>query len=66
MKAKEIAEKLEALGATYREARGSHRLYRIGGCTTTLSMQRGEIPRGTLRAIERQMEPCLGKNWLGR
>ena len=23
-----------------------------------------DIPRGTLRAIERDLEPCLGKGWL--
>jgi hypothetical protein len=24
---------------------------------------RGDIPKGTLRAIQRQLEACLGKDW---
>jgi predicted RNA binding protein YcfA (HicA-like mRNA interferase family) len=31
----------------------------------TVPIHKGEdIPRGTLRAIERDLEPCLGKGWL--
>jgi len=33
--------------------------------TTTVQQHKGkDIPRGTLRAIERQMEPAFGKGWL--
>ena len=34
-------------------------------CFSTVPIHKGEdIPRGTLRAIERDLEPCLGKGWL--
>lgn len=36
-----------------------------GKCATTVPLHRGEdIRTGTLHAIERDMEPCLGKGWL--
>ncbi|HEX6221185.1 MAG TPA: type II toxin-antitoxin system HicA family toxin [Acidimicrobiia bacterium] len=66
MTAAELARRLRRLGVTYREARGSHRLYRIGECTTILPMHTGDLPKGTLREIERDLEPCLGKKWLTR
>jgi hypothetical protein len=31
---------------------------------TTVSQHAGDIPAGTLRAIERDLEPALGKGWL--
>lgn len=64
MTARDLAKRLKRLGVEYREARGSHRLYRIAGCTTVVPMHRGDIPKGTLRKIERDLEPCLGKKWL--
>jgi hypothetical protein len=34
-------------------------------CFSTVPIHKGEdIPRGTLRAIEHDLEPCLGKGWL--
>jgi predicted RNA binding protein YcfA (HicA-like mRNA interferase family) len=66
MAAADIARRLRKLGGTYREARGSHRLYRVGGCTTVVPMHKGDIPKGTLRKIERDLEPCLGEKWLTR
>lgn len=66
MTAAEVARRLLRLGATYREARGSHRLYRVGWCTTVLPMHKGDLPKGTLRKIERDLEPCLGDKWLTR
>ncbi|RRO98208.1 hypothetical protein CXF43_08655 [Corynebacterium bovis] len=48
--------------------RGSHQRWRatVDGVTalTTVPMHRGDIPIGTLRQIERQMEPVFGKGWL--
>jgi predicted RNA binding protein YcfA (HicA-like mRNA interferase family) len=47
--------------------KGSHAIYRTpGGCQTVVPLHTGDIPVGTLRAIQRQLEPCLGKGWLGR
>ncbi|HEX9559824.1 MAG TPA: type II toxin-antitoxin system HicA family toxin [Candidatus Dormibacteraeota bacterium] len=48
---------------------GSHmRIECDGGkCKTTVPVHRGQdLPAGTLRAIERDLEPCLGKRWLRR
>lgn len=44
---------------------GSHARVRCGDCQTTIPIHAGEdIPPGTLRAIERDLEPCLGRKWL--
>lgn len=45
--------------------KGSHRKATCGVCEATVPMHgKEDIPPGTLRAIERQLEPCLGKRWL--
>lgn len=47
--------------------RGSHVRVRCGECVTTVPVHTGEdLGPGLLRAIERDLEPCLGKGWLGR
>lgn len=43
---------------------GSHLSVRCGECTTTIAVHAGDIPIGTLRKIERDLEPCFGKGWL--
>ena len=57
---------LERLGCTRLRQRGSHVIVRCpGGCQTVVPVHAGEdISTGTLRAIERSLEPCLGKGWL--
>lgn len=57
---------LERLGCTRLRQRGSHVIVRCpGGCQTVVPAHGGEdIPTGTLRAIERSLEPCLGKGCL--
>jgi len=32
--------------------------------STTVAQHPGDIPRGTLRAIEKDLEPAFGKGWL--
>jgi predicted RNA binding protein YcfA (HicA-like mRNA interferase family) len=55
---------LERLGCEVVRQRGSHVRMRCGECSTTVPVHRGEdLPPGTLRAIERDLEPCLGKRW---
>jgi predicted RNA binding protein YcfA (HicA-like mRNA interferase family) len=45
--------------------KGSHLVVRCGKCQTTIPVHPGEdIGAGLLRAIVRQLEPCLGKKWL--
>jgi predicted RNA binding protein YcfA (HicA-like mRNA interferase family) len=52
---------------------GSHRRYVVtytdaaGGqmtVATTVAQHSGDIPAGTLRAIERDLEPAFGRGWL--
>jgi len=66
--ARELIAILHALGAVeVRKGRGSHVRFRVGTCSTTVPVHAGEDLRiGTLRAIERQLEPCLGERWLRR
>jgi predicted RNA binding protein YcfA (HicA-like mRNA interferase family) len=54
---------------------GSHRRHRAAntqqdGTTlnafTTVPQHPGDIPNGTLRAIERDLQPVWGKGWLRR
>ena len=62
-----VARRIEHLGGVVVRRKGSHVIYRTdGGCQTVVPMHAGDIPAGTLRAIERQLEPCLGKGWLSR
>jgi len=47
--------------------RGSHVRVRCGESATTVPVHAGEdLGPGLLRAIERDLEACLGKGWLGR
>jgi predicted RNA binding protein YcfA (HicA-like mRNA interferase family) len=52
---------------------GSHRRYivtytdvtgRQVTAMTTVAQHAGDIPAGTLRAIERDLEPAFGRGWL--
>jgi predicted RNA binding protein YcfA (HicA-like mRNA interferase family) len=45
--------------ATYADAAGRETMV-----ATTVPQHVGDIPAGTLRAIERDLEPTLGKGWL--
>jgi predicted RNA binding protein YcfA (HicA-like mRNA interferase family) len=54
---------------------GSHRRYVVVYTTpsgteataaTTVAQHSGDIPRGTLRAIEKDLEPAFGEGWLTR
>jgi predicted RNA binding protein YcfA (HicA-like mRNA interferase family) len=66
--AREVVQVLSRLGATLVRQVGSHARYvsACGKCATTVAMHTGDIPRGTLRAIERAMVPCYGEGWLRR
>lgn len=45
--------------------KGSHVIVRCGKCQTVIPVHAGEdLGPGLLRAIERDLEPCLGKKWL--
>ena len=44
---------------------GSHQKWRLhDGSSVIIPIHSGDIPTGTLRSIERQGEPALGRMWL--
>ena len=58
---------LRSLGCVEVRQQGSHVRVRCGDCVTTVPVHAGEtLGTGLLRAIERDLEPCLGKGWLTR
>ena len=65
--------RIERLGGMMARQAGSHRRYVItyidaagaaAKVATTVPQHAGDMPAGTLRAIERDLEPALGKGWL--
>ncbi len=66
MKSRELRQRLRALGCVEVRQNGSHLIIRCcEDCTTIVPVHPGtDIKTGTLRGIERQLEPCLGKGWL--
>ena len=65
--------RIERLGGVLVRQVGSHRRYVAkyedstgAGVTasTTVAQHAGDIPAGTLRGIERDLEPAFGKGWL--
>lgn len=67
VKAKDLLRRLHALGCEEIRGRGSHVRVRCGKCSTTVPVHASEdLGAGLLRAIERDLEACLGKGWLRR
>jgi len=66
MTANEVLKALKARGAVLVRQKGSHARYKsaCGECATTVPMHKGDVPIGTLRAIQKDMEPCYGEGWL--
>ncbi|MDQ3071473.1 MAG: type II toxin-antitoxin system HicA family toxin [Acidobacteriota bacterium] len=62
---RELLRLLHRVGCKEVRQRGSHVRVRCGDCSTTVPVHAGEtLPPGTLRQIERDLEPCLGSRWL--
>ncbi len=67
MTARHILKVIQAMGGEIVRQRGSHIRVRCGQCYTTVPDHGSrDVPLGTLRAIERDLEPSLGKGWLSR
>jgi predicted RNA binding protein YcfA (HicA-like mRNA interferase family) len=67
MRAKALLNLLRSKGCTEVRQKGSHVRVQCGTCVTTVPVHAGEdIGKGLLRKIERDLEPCLGKGWMGR
>jgi predicted RNA binding protein YcfA (HicA-like mRNA interferase family) len=66
MTGRDVLRVMERSGCSRLRQRGSHVIVRCpGGCQTVVPVHSGQdIPSGTLRSIERALEPCLGKGWL--
>ena len=65
MTGRDVLRRLRELECEVVRQKGSHQRIRCGKCNTTVPVNRGvDLPPGTLRAIERDLEPCLGKKWL--
>ncbi len=65
MTGQQVLRRLSELGCEVVRQKGSHVRIRCERCQTTVPVHRGvDLPPGTLRAIERDLEPCLGKKWL--
>ena len=73
MRAREVNRRIERLGGMMVRQVGSHRRYvatytdaagREATVATTVPHHAGDSPAGTLRAIERDLEPARGKRWL--
>ncbi len=64
MTARELLKILRKAGCVEVRQKGSHLVIRCGKCQTTVPVHKGEgIKKGTLAAIGRNLEPCLGKDW---
>jgi predicted RNA binding protein YcfA (HicA-like mRNA interferase family) len=57
MTANEVVTKIKALGGELLRRKGSHARYECacGKHQTTVAMHNGDIPLGTLRAIQKQL-----------
>jgi predicted RNA binding protein YcfA (HicA-like mRNA interferase family) len=65
MRARDVVRRIEMLGGVMVRQTGSHRRFRAGSHYTTVPMHGSrDLPPGTLRAIERDLEPEFGKGWL--
>jgi len=68
VRAREVNRRIERRGGQHVRTVGSHRRYRLtrDGVTasTAVPQHPGDIPDGTLRKIEKDLEPVLGKGWL--
>lgn len=63
---RDVLRRIRQQGGVIVRQRGSHVRVQLGECTTTVPVHRGEdISPGALRAIERDLAPCVGKaRWL--
>jgi predicted RNA binding protein YcfA (HicA-like mRNA interferase family) len=65
MTSRELRKILKGFGCIEVRQKGSHLVIKCGKCTTIVPVHAGEdIGAGLLRAIEKQLTPCLGVGWL--
>ena len=67
VQARDLLRRLRQLDCVELRQRGSHMRVQCGRCFTTVPVHSGEeLVPWLLRAIERDLEPCLGKGWMRR
>jgi predicted RNA binding protein YcfA (HicA-like mRNA interferase family) len=71
LRAREVNRAIERRGGVNTRTRGSHRWYQAVTddgikVATAVPQHPGDIKTGTLRKIERELEPAFGKGWLLR
>ena len=65
MKAKELLKRLRQEGCVEVRQKGSHIRVKCGQCLTVVPYHPGEeLGIGLLKAILKDLEPCLGKDWM--
>ena len=68
VRAREVNRAIEKLGGVHTRTVGSHKRYEVSldGATasTAVPQHPGDIPKGTLDKIRRDLEPVLGRKWL--
>lgn len=65
MTSRELRKLLKSKGCVEVRQTGSHLRIVCGKCKTTIPVHKGEdLGRGLLKAIEKQLAPCLGDGWL--
>jgi len=64
MRPGEVIKVIEQLGGERVRQKGSHVRMRAGDCYTTVPIHSRDVPKGLLRAIERDLEACLGEGRL--
>ena len=58
-----MLRRLKAAGCVELRQKGSHVRVRCGDCETTVQKNSQEIPKGTMRAIIKQVRDCIGEEW---
>lgn len=66
MRSREVVRRIRQLGGETVRQTGSHLIMRVDDCQAVVPVHGRDISPGTLRAIERSLEQCLGKGWLIR
>lgn len=64
MRPGQVIRAIEKLGGVRVRQKGSHVRMRVRDCFTTVPVHTRDLPKGLLRGIERDLEPCLGAGWL--
>ena len=69
MEAREVNRRIERLGGVVARQKASHRIYKArygsnGTIQAVVAQHSGDMPLGTLRSIEKAMEPAFGNGLL--